>query len=259
MLVARAVLACEPRERGRGAALTGLGFVAPERRRDQGYEALFEGIAWIFLSVFVYFYLAGTSSAPAVLSSSSLVVVITITQGAALAAAIVPKMHYAFASGGLREREPVLFELLAGCVAVAIMLAVNVVAALLTGHPGAVSHRLQEVVPFVVAPFVTAATTAWLVQDHRWHNVVGEARRRTRDAAVMAGAWLCMSLLSRFIAGELGLPVRGGPLFALMFSVCMGGLLGYLVPFRVRFAPRVPARSATTRRDGATTVHATTA
>jgi hypothetical protein len=61
LLVARAVLANEPRERGRCAAFRGLGFVPPARHRDQGYEALVEGVAWIFLGVFVYFYLAGSA------------------------------------------------------------------------------------------------------------------------------------------------------------------------------------------------------
>jgi hypothetical protein len=254
------VLAPARRERGRCAALARMGFTPPARHHDQGYEALFEGIAWISLSVFVYFYVIGNAARPgAVLPWWGLVIVISLTQGAALATAIVPKLHYAFASGGLREREPIGFELLAGVSAVAVMVAVNAVAATLTGEPDAVARRLHEIVPYLAAPFMTACTLAWLVQDHRWGSVESERGRRHRDAAVMAGAWLFVTMLSRIVGDWIGRPVRADLVVSLAFSAGMGGLLGYLIPFRARFVPQAVDRIRKRPRDGATAVTAASA
>jgi hypothetical protein len=235
LLVARAVISCNPGPASRSAVFAELGFrLQPEKGR-LGYQGLLRGSGWILMFVVIFF--AAFGAPHRMLPPWAMIVVITLTQVGALAAAIVPKTHFAFASSGLRDRTPWMFLAVAGILALGWTLALNAVAGgLANGLPG-IMTRLRELIPYLPAAVVTAVTCAWLVQDYRWSDIASERTRRMLDAVVMASAWVCVSLAGQAIGVLRHDTVPTIVVFAgyLLYSLVMGGVIGYLVPHLARF------------------------
>jgi hypothetical protein len=252
LLAARAVTASVARPARREAVFAELGFALVPTTHRSAAQAVLLGMGWIFLFLLVFFMAFG-SGAPSSLPLWALVALITLTQGGALAAAIVPKMHFGFATSGLRDRTPWAFLVFAGLAAVVWSLALNTVAGALIGGLAGVHERLLRSAPYLGSPLATAVATAWLVQDHRWRTLSTPRARRWRDAEVLAAAWLAATLVSLAVKATLGMPLVGtrGPLsapalfvFNLGFSVVMGGTLGWLVPHLARFDATARLHSA---------------
>jgi hypothetical protein len=277
LLAARAVLTSEMTERRRAQGLAQLGFRITQESSRPSYEVLlFVGVA-IFATVWLLLTLLYVADpAPGVLRTWALAMLIAIIQGTALVVGVVPKTLWRFANAGLRGRTPWPFVIGAGLVAFLLAIGINAVVGLITGHP---KERLLFSLPWWPMSFVTAAMTAFLVQDKRWGAMKSEDGRRLLDAALMAGAWCAANLLGSKVladvANDLALKILGHAmpavqttlpvcstelcttLFSLGFSMLVGGLIGWLVPhaFRDRIAvdvlPSQPAAFNATRPAGA--------
>jgi hypothetical protein len=234
LLAARVVMSTEGGHARREAAFASLGFVLPPTMERRGYQGLLLGTGWIFLVMagsFISFDFRVHT-----LPRWALIIVIGLTQCGALAAAIVPKMHFAFASAGLRGRTPVFFLLIAGTAALAWSLALNMLAGALAGGLAGAHDRLREVLPYLPSSVVIAVTCAWLVQDHRWRAVPSERARRWRDALVFGGAWTLVPLVHQGLSAVNGIAPRPLMLLTILcYSIAMGGVIGYLVPHLARF------------------------
>jgi hypothetical protein len=202
---------------------------------------------WVFLAVLAA---ASPSATSTTLRLSVLSALIAVIQAVALAVAVIPKTLWRFANAGLTGRTPWGFVFAAGCVAMVLAAALNVVTPLILGGDwNAVSRRIYESYPWWPAAFITASLTAFLIQDKRWASIASPSRRRLCDALVMALGWFVANLVGQALMLLDGRPVAGG--FGLMvvsftFSLLVGGLIGGIVPttFRETTASLVASRSS---------------
>jgi len=237
LLASRAVMATQDTRRGRDRLLARLGFRLPQRESRNAYGVL--GLALVMLYVGIWLFLtilpANTGGDDAGLELKEKVAVITAIVFGALMIAIVPKLRWGFANAGLHERTPVSFVVGAGLAALLFAVVVNLVsgALLIGGWAGAVM-RLNDGAPYLHAPFLTAMTMAWLVQDHRWRRLVSERGRRRRDALVLGAVWAVSGIVVRVMAMLL----TGAPLSVFVGTVLgsfvFGAVLGYVIPESVR-------------------------
>lgn len=232
LLCARAALTLHRGAGGRDKALQCMGFELPPEPTARLYGGLLQGILVLFFGLVVYFWLAPRLPSK-VLEQHQLFLVILLTQAGALASAIVPKLHFGFANAGLTRRTPVAFVFAAGLASVAVMLAINLVAGSLVNGWAGVVARLSEARFFTLSPFMTAAVLAWLIQDHRWRRL-SPTRRRLCDALVMGCSWMSVSTLLQLLIFT-GVIQRGHPelsdvLFNVLFSLFLGGVIGWVVP-----------------------------
>lgn len=237
MLCARAVLSAHRSSRRRIEALGHMGFTIAEEPMQSGYMALFNGLVVLMLGMTIYLVFAPSLKSD-VLEQEQLFVVIVATQLAALAFAIVPKLHFGFANAGLTRRTPRDFVLGAGLAAASFHLLLNASAGYLVGDWEGLTTRLHEVRFIVLSPFTTAACMAWLVQDHRWRHVDGALRRRLLDGLVLGGTWFGISLTLQAIRLALGgsgqSSAFGEVAMRLFYAFCFGGAIGLTVPHLVR-------------------------
>jgi hypothetical protein len=188
---------------------------------------------------------------------NSMVLVITLNALGALAIAIIPKRLWGFANAGLHPKTPLAFVFGAGVCAVLFAAVVNLAAgALVIGGWSGAWERLARGAPFLSLPFFIAATTAWLVQDHRWMHIGSARTRRLLDAATLASAWVAASLIARMIRAQdfeaFVASLEGARLLRMLAGGIFGALIGYAIPAAVRddrirlaAAGRRPAPSST--------------
>jgi hypothetical protein len=240
LLIARGVMCTEPTAKTRQCAVAGLGFrVAVVTEPQVSYGALAMAAAMLYFGVALFFALVGAT--PRAISGASLVIVITLTQVGALTVAIVPKTRWGFANAGLTSRTPVDFVIGAGVAAVLLAVAINLLAgALLIGGWQGSLTRLGSAAPYLISPFATAATTAWLVQDHRWRAAASSRARRWLDAATMGLVWLVVSAIATELAMLwIGPDVTTGAFIkAMVGGFVIGGALGAVVPAAFRIDER---------------------
>ncbi len=253
LLAARAVLTAEMTEGQRVRSLETLGFrMKNEAVRPSYHVLVFVGAAifatvWVFLAVLAA---ASPSATSSTLKLSVLSALIAVIQAVALAVAVIPKTLWRFANAGLTGRTPWGFVFAAGCVAMVLAAALNVVTPLILGGDwNAVSRRVHESYPWWPAAFITASLTAFLIQDKRWATIASPSRRRLYDALVMGLGWWVANLVGQAVMLLGGRPVAGG--YGLMavsftFSLLVGGLIGAIVPttFRETTASLVASRSS---------------
>jgi len=240
LLIARGVICTEPTAKRRQRALAELGFrVAAVPDPSMSYGVLATAAATLYFGIALFFALVGTT--PRAIGVAALVFIITLTQIGALMVAIVPKMRWGFANAGLGGRTPVSFVIGAGAAAVVLAVAINLLAGalLIGGWQGGLS-RLNNAAPYLISPFATAATTAWLVQDHRWRAVASHRARRWLDAATMALVWLVVSAVATELAMLwIGPDVAiGAFLQAMVGGFLIGGAVGAVVPAAFRIDER---------------------
>jgi hypothetical protein len=249
LFAARGVMASRWTRSGRTRVLAGLGFPGEHYEPGPGYGLiLFQCLLLLYLGCGMYILM--TPDTPGVLSDAAGLLLATLQLTFAIGAAIVPKQHWGFANSGILRRTPVAFVAGAGLAAAVVGVLLNVTwsFALLEEAAQRVRH-LKEGALYLHALFLTAAAMAWLAQDHRWSGVEGLRRQRRLDAAVFAGTWSFNSLVwaglvaSEGVATWAGLESRPFLLTAIasvLFSLALGGIVGYFVPSAVRTPlPRV--------------------
>ncbi|MBP0639447.1 hypothetical protein [Cupriavidus sp. AcVe19-6a] len=235
LLVARGVLTTEHSARARDRAIARLGFRVRATAKATSYGILLIAAGLLYFSIAIFFALVGTP--PQRISTPYLVLVITLIQLGALTVAIVPKNRWGFANAGLNTRSPLGFIVGAGVVACMLALAINAAAgALLIGGLDGSLKRVLDGAPYLISPFATAATTAWLVQDHRWRTISSPHTRRLLDAATMGIVWLIVSAFSTALRQSLtgASPDLDTLIWPMLGGSAIGGAIGGLVPARFR-------------------------
>ena len=240
LLAARAVLTTEMTEGRRVKSLEKLGFRMQNENARPSYHVLVVVAAVIFATVWLFFAVLAAASPTATTSSLKLSVLsglIAVIQAVALAVAVIPKTLWRFANSGLSGRTPWGFVFAAGCTAMVLAVALNVMTPLILGGDwGAAVKRIHESYPWWPAAFITASLTAFLIQDKRWAGFPLRSRRRL-DVVVMGVGWCVTTIVGRTLMLAGGQHVEGG--IAVMiasfgFSIVTGGLIGWIVPTTFR-------------------------
>ena len=238
VLTARGVMATRSTRRGRDEAISALGFTPRTRRRSSPYRALVHAAGLLYAGLWIFFLVMPSARPPRGedLPVGQRIPVITLIVLGALAVSIVPKLRWGFANGGLRRRTPWAFVVLAGACAVAFSVLVNLAAgALFLGGIEGAQLRLAAGAPYLHSGFFTAATMAWLVQDHRWMDVDSARAQRLGDAAVLGLAWLVASLIAIFLLWRSMAGFFNWTTLAIAAGgFVFGAVIGYVVPHRVR-------------------------
>lgn len=249
LLMARGIMTTERTAKARKAAVSRLGFRLRSEPAPASYSALALAALLLYVGVGLFFALIDPDPPKPQtdelreIGRPALALIITLTQLGALVIAVVPKMRWGFANSGLQQRTPPGFVLAAGALAVLYAIVLNLVAGglLIGGWTGGVM-RLTAAAPFLATAFATAATTAWLVQDHRWRRVRSPRVRRVLDAATMGLIWLATSVIGTYLKARWFATAYGpaDALIAMAVGLLLGSLIGYIVPgsFRIEALTR---------------------
>ncbi|SDC27884.1 hypothetical protein SAMN05444679_102130 [Variovorax sp. CF079] len=238
VLTARGIMATEATRRGRDAAISRLGFTPKNSKASNPYRALLYAACLLYIGLWIFFLVVPSARPPkgTDLPLAQRIPVITLIVLGSLAVAIVPKLRWGFANGGLHRETPWAFVVLAGACAVVFSILVNLAAgALFLGGADGAWLRLTAGAPYLHSGFFTAGTVAWLVQDHRWTAVTSPRAQRLRDAAVLGLAWFAASLLAAFLlTRSMDGFIRWTTLAFVAGGFIFGSLIGYLIPHLVR-------------------------
>jgi hypothetical protein len=223
LFVARGVLAQSLTDNGRRRRLAKLGFPLEPGTRPIGTVLV---LAWV-----AYLVIYGVSSRRA-----PTVVMIATIQVASLATAILPKaLRYGFACENLYGRTPWGFVIGAGLAAVAICAPIQFAFSwLIRGTPTEALAAMGRSYPWLLTAFMTAATTAFLIQDSRWSKLPSQAVRRAADGAVMAAATVAGVLGARWILELMGRGPSSPTWRSVALAIASGLLIGTTVPSQVR-------------------------
>ncbi|GIZ50564.1 hypothetical protein [Noviherbaspirillum aridicola] len=241
LFIARGVLSCSLTDARRQRRLSRMGF-----RTAPLAPSLSATLFWIGLFYFFAFAVAALlyGSTPLHRPEGALwILVLAATQTIAVAVAIVPKRMAGFANEDLYGNTPWAFVLGAGVAAVALAVMLRILLI-----PNAMERLNSAPVFWLLSPFSTAATTAWLVQDSRWSHTGLLRARRSLDALVLtiaAGATTVIVRSLQFLVFDQAWSVSRLPFDAGM-ALAVGVVVGYNVPWRFRH--RVPAVGTRTAR-----------
>jgi hypothetical protein len=191
LFVAHGVLAVSATAGGRRRRLEAIGFALPTKNRHTSRV-----LAWAFVTyvvIFVAFRVVpllldqSHESRQQIWSGLVRAVMIATVQVVSMMVAILPKFRFGFANEDLHGRVSLSFVLGAGLtaalVAVPIQLWFNL---LIYPTPTRAVGSFATSYPWLLMPFATAATFAYLVQDSRWSSLASRARRRLADGLVFA-------------------------------------------------------------------------
>jgi len=230
----------------RDKAISRLGFAARRGETPNAYGILLHAAVLLYVGIWLIFLILPAQDNN--IGVSPLVAVITINVLGALAIAILPKRRWGFANAGLRQKTPVPFVIGAGACAVLFAVCVNLFAGslLLGGWEGALK-RLSDGAPYLHSPFFTAATVAWLVQDHRWIGTASARRRRLLDAATLGAMWFVSTLIARVLLADNAEAFFGWQMpVSMLIGFAFGAVLGYSIPGSVRDERCRPSAAAFT-------------
>ena len=234
LLAARGAMATRPTDKGRAACLAQLGFKLKPRRAPKEYKILFVAFVLLYVGIWMFFSMVPRSAID--LQNKWLITVVSLIVFGSVAIAIVPKMRWGFANGGLLEKTPTRFVVGAGFCAVLFAVGVNLIAGaiLIGGLPGAL-ERLRNGSPYLPSMFVTAAAMAWLAQDHRWRSTPSPRRRRLWDGLTLGFLWLLFSFVGSGLRVVLLSPLELTQILqTAVAGFAIGGALGYVVPESAR-------------------------
>jgi hypothetical protein len=258
LFVARAVLTECVSARGRHRQLVKLGFdVAPERPSTANVIAL--TFAFYFAAFLVFLTPILTGKVPDLSTSLSKIAIVALIQVLAVTIAIVPKPLFGFANENLRGETPWRFVLSAGLAAAVLALPLLLAFHWLVGTAGAGAcvraGGLTVMLPWLLMPFVTAASLAFLIQDGRWARIDSPLAQRFADVAVMVvvlGLALCAARGTQylFVGCDWSNPARDA---WLMGIIAVG--IGYMIPNTFRR----PVPRCVNAASGAPDSHAQTA
>jgi hypothetical protein len=221
---------------GRQRQLARLGFELPPEGPSTTRVLAFAFLFYVVVfAVFLTPILTGTVAG--LYENLLKITMIALTQVLAVAIAVVPKQLFGFANENLRGETPWGYVLGAGIAAA--LLAVPLQFAFFTwlkggtvGDVGAMTNGVRAMFAWLVMPFATAASLAFLIQDGRWGRIGSPFGRRLADVLVLVGALglaLCaVRGLQYLLTGNLwaaDVAVRN----AWLTAVIAAGL-GYMIP-----------------------------
>lgn len=223
LFVARGVLAQSLTDNGRRRRLAKLGFPLDPGARPIGTVLV---LAWV-----AYLVIYGVSSVRA-----QTVVMIATIQVVSLATAILPKaLRYGFACENLYGRTPWGFVITAGLAAGAICAPIQFAFSwFMRGTSKEALAAMGRSYPWLLTAFMTAAVTAFLIQDSRWSKLPSRAARRAADGAVMAATTVAGILGARWILEVMGRPPSSPTWRSVALAIASGLLIGTTVPSQVR-------------------------
>ena len=234
LFAVRGVLSTESMRRGRERAFARLGFVKSEREVLSVYRVFPYAAALLFIGLWVFFLILppivpAAPGQPTLTDNQRIVIIVLIVMGA-LTIAIFPKLNYGFANCGLRQQTPWPFIVSAGVCAVLFAMLVNIEAgAVIYGGRAGAWQRLTEGLPYAPTTFVTSATVAWLIQDHRWRQMRTALLRRLCDAGVFGLMWTLVSPLTSYLRDDPTPRAITAAIGAFVFGAAMGALIPELV------------------------------
>ena len=166
------------------------------------------------------------------ISRSSMIALIQIS---AVFLAIVPKAQFGFANETCEGRTPWLFVIGAGLAAMLVAVLIQL------PFLYVLNRSFWQVAPWLVMPFTTAATLAFLIQDSRWSGMRDPRAQRALDSLLLIVttmialgiAWTLKTMYFPEEAGALRPPWWYQPATALLISIGIGSF----VPSHVRRAP----------------------
>lgn len=226
-LLARGLVMSEAGARRRENRVKRMGFQLSEQAPVTGFAALGSVFAILLISVPAILALQGF------VMKSALVItmVVAFSQTGALALGSIPKTRWGFANAGLVARAPPVFVAGAALVALLWGAIVNAAIGLLMGGMAGAVERLDHGWPYLPIAMLTAAGTAWLVQDFRWSAVDSSVLKRVRDALTMGLLWSIGGILTNGLKSWHH-PVLLPPDWqaSLGYSFAFGAALGAIVP-----------------------------
>jgi hypothetical protein len=235
LLAARAVLTTRSTRRRRDALIAALGFKLSPRAEPIRYGFLASLGVLLYFGVWFFFVMLPRTDTN--LPRKELVIVVSLVVFGAIAIAIVPKLRWGFANGGLHARTPIGFVVGAGLCAALFAVLVNLGAgALFLGGWAGALRRLSAGAPWLCATFLTASSMAWLVQDHRWRTTANRFRRRGLDAVTVGFVWVLSFILGHWLLKETQ-PITMSPAEFLQAAVVcfgFGAVIGFVTPESVR-------------------------
>jgi hypothetical protein len=239
LFVAHGVLAVSVTAGGRRRRLEAIGFALPSKNRHTSRV-----LAWAFVTyvtIFVAFRVVpllldeSHESRQQIWSGLVRAVMIATVQVVSMMVAILPKFRFGFANEDLHGRVSLSFVLGAGLtaalVAVPIQLWFNL---LIYPTPTRAVGSFATSYPWLLMPFVTAATFAYLVQDSRWSSLASRARRRLADGLVFAAATVSATLATHWMLQHLEANSGRALLPRIAVAVAIGLAIGAMVPAECR-------------------------
>jgi hypothetical protein len=227
LFVARAAMTTCVTRKGRTLFVRELGFDTTKLKRTAGIGILL-ATALIMFAGIIFLFLAFPGPVSDLNFWARVITVTVITLGS-IAIAVLPKLHWGFANGGLNAKTPISFVFGSGVTAALFAITVNLMVGLaLHGNWQGATTRLHHALPWLPGSFITAASLAWLIQDYRWPAVNSTTVRRVLDGAVLATVWVLETLLGNLlITPEL----RTHPLLgAALGGFSLGFIVGVIVP-----------------------------
>lgn len=177
---------------GRQRQLAKLGFALPPEGPSTTKVLAFAFV--FYLAAFAVFLTPVLTGTVAGLYENLLkITMIALIQVLAVAIAVVPKQLFGFANENLRGETPWGYVLGAGLAAalVAVPLQFGFFTWLkgsTVGDVGAMTNGVRAMFAWLVMPFATAASLAFLIQDGRWARIDSPFGRRLADVLVVVGA-----------------------------------------------------------------------
>jgi hypothetical protein len=239
LFVAHEVLAVSATAGGRRRRLERIGFVLPPTNRPTSRV-----LGWAFVTyvaIFVAFrvmplLLDGSHESRAPIWSGLVrAVMIATVQVVAIMVAILPKFRFGFANEDLHGRVPLAFVLGAGLVAAAVAVPIQLWFNLLI-YPSPIRalESLAISYPWLLMPFVTAATFAYLVQDSRWSTLASRTRRRLADGLVFTAATVSATLATHWMLQHVEASSARSLAPRIAIAVAIGLAIGAMVPAECR-------------------------
>jgi hypothetical protein len=229
LFVARAAMTTCVTRKGRLLFVRELGFDTTKLKRTAGVGILLTTAVITFAGIIVLFLAFPTPVTD--LSFWAKVTTVTLITLGSIAIAVLPKLHWGFANGGLTAETPMSFVLASGVTAALFAAIVNMSVGLaLHGNWQAATTRLHNALPWLPGSFITAASLAWLIQDYRWPTVDSATVRRLLDGAVLGTVWMLETALGNLLVTP-ELRTRPETLIGTMLgSFSLGYIVGVIVP-----------------------------
>lgn len=251
LLTARATLATQRSREKRRAFIASLGFELKKPVEQMGYGFLVTTGVLLYFGMWLFYLVLPTQDRD--IEARTLITVVSIIVFGAMVIAIVPKRLWGFANAGLHPKTPIGFVVAAGFCAALFAIVVNLVAGavVLGGVEGALM-RLHAGAPWLLAIFLTAATVAWLVQDHRWLRVDSSRQRRLLDGVTLGVVWVIAAIVGSFIkASMFAEPIDPGLLVkTAVGSFAFGVIVGFFTAESARSHDMRLLRSASAMKPG---------
>ena len=236
---------------GRQRELARLGFNLPPE--GPSMKAVLLLLACTFVFIAAVFLVFGTpvwkGGIPDLSHDLPRIARIALIQVLAVAVAVVPKQLFGFANENLRGQTPWGYVLGAGLAAALLALPLQVTYFVWfkggsLSDVAAMASNARGIFSWLVMPFTTAASLAFLIQDGRWARIDSPFRRRLADVLFLLGTFALALCAARGL--QYLLTGRVWTFDAAVRNACLIAFLavgiGYMIPNRLRHPLRRSGR-----------------